>query len=99
MNVGYEKAEKGSLVSIGVNGCFFLFKIFAGVLVHSNAMVADSLDTLGDVMTRAGMIVGFRTAKRPPDADHPYGHGKAESIIAKLLAIFLILLGIKIAHD
>ena len=99
MNVGYEKAEKGSFVSIAVNGILFLFKIFAGVVGHSNAMVADALDTLGDVMTSAGMIVGFRIAKRPPDADHPYGHGKAESIIAKLLAIFLILLGIKIAHD
>ena len=91
MNVGYEKAEKGSFVSIAVNGILFLFKIFAGVVGHSNAMVADALDTLGDVMTSAGVIVGFRIAKRPPDADHPYGHGKAESIIAKLLAIFLIL--------
>jgi cation diffusion facilitator family transporter len=62
-------------------------------------MIADALDTLGDSMTSAGMLVGYKIAKKPADADHPYGHGKAESIIAKLLAVFLIVLGIKVAYD
>lgn len=96
---GYEDGEKGSLVSIAVNGLLFVFKIFAGIAGHSNAMIADALDTLGDVMTSTGMVVGFKIAKRPPDSGHPYGHGKAESIIAKLLAIFLIGLGLKIAYN
>lgn len=98
-NRGYEKGEKGSLVSIAVNGILFLFKIFAGIAGHSNAMIADAFDTLGDCLTSMGMVVGFRIAKRPPDSEHPYGHGKAESIIAKLFAIFLIGLGIKIAYN
>jgi len=96
-NKGYQHAEKGSIVSFAVNGLLFIFKIFAGIVGNSNAMIADALDTLGDAMTSAGMLVGFKIAKRPPDADHPYGHGKAESIIAKLLAIFLIVLGVQIA--
>lgn len=96
---GYEKGERGSLVSVLVNGALFIFKIFAGLVGHSNAMIADALDTLGDMLTSGGMIVGFKIAKRPPDSEHPYGHGKAESIIAKLFAIFLIGLGIKIAYN
>jgi cation diffusion facilitator family transporter len=96
---GYEDGERGSVVSVVVNGGLFLFKIFAGIVGHSNAMIADALDTLGDVMTSSGMIVGFRIARRPPDPHHPYGHGKAESIIAKLLAIFLIGLGLKVAYN
>jgi len=96
---GYEAGEKGSVVSIVVNGLLFVFKIFAGIVGHSNAMIADALDTLGDVMTSTGMVVGFKIAKRPADADHPYGHGKAESIIAKLLAVFLIVLGLKVAYN
>ncbi len=96
---GYEEGEKGSLISIIVNGLLFIFKIFAGIVGHSNAMIADALDTLGDTMTSTGMVVGFRIAKRPPDSEHPYGHGKAESIIAKLLAIFLIALGLKVAYN
>lgn len=96
---GYEKCEKGSFVSALVNAGLFIFKIFAGILGHSNAMIADALDTLGDVMTGTGMIVGFRIAKQPPDDHHPYGHGRAESIIAKLLAIFLLLLGLKVAYS
>lgn len=95
----YEKGEKGSLVSVFVNGVLFIFKIFAGIAGNSQAMVADALDTLGDVMTSVGMIIGFKIAKRPADPEHPYGHGKAESIIAKLLAIFLIALGIKVAYS
>jgi len=96
---GYEHAEKGSLISAAVNGALFLFKIFAGIVGNSNAMIADALDTLGDTMTSAGMLIGFKIAKRPPDSEHPYGHGKAESIIAKLLSIFLIALGVKVAYN
>jgi cation diffusion facilitator family transporter len=82
-----------------VNAALFIFKFFAGVIGNSNAMIADAFDTLGDVMTSTGMIIGFRIAKQPPDDHHPYGHGRAESIIAKLLAIFLILLGVKVAYN
>ncbi len=96
---GYEKCERGSFISALVNAGLFLFKIFAGIVGHSNAMIADAFDTLGDVMTSTGMIVGFRIAKQPPDDHHPYGHGRAESIIAKLLAIFLLLLGLKVAYN
>ncbi|MDD5495811.1 MAG: cation diffusion facilitator family transporter [Candidatus Omnitrophica bacterium] len=98
-NKGYEAGEKGSRVSVLVNGLLFLFKIFAGVVGHSQAMIADAMDTLGDVATSTGMIVGFRIAKQPPDPEHPYGHGKAESIIAKLLAIVLIGIGVKVAYN
>ena len=96
---GYRSAEKGSIVSFLVNGFLFVFKIFAGIVGNSNAMIADALDTLGDTMTSMGMLVGFKIAKRPPDSEHPYGHGKAESIIAKLLAIFLIVLGLRVAYN
>jgi len=98
-NERYADAERGSVISLAVNGVLFVFKIFAGIVGHSNAMIADALDTLGDTMTSTGMIVGFRIARKPPDSDHPYGHGKAESIIAKLLAIFLIALGMKVAYN
>jgi cation diffusion facilitator family transporter len=95
----YRHAEKGSVVSLAVNAALFVFKIFAGIAGNSNAMIADALDTLGDAMTSTGMLVGFKIAKRPADDGHPYGHGKAESIIAKLLAIFLIFLGFKVAYN
>lgn len=84
---------------MATNALLFVIKIAAGVLGRSSAMIADALDTFGDVMTSAGMLVGYRIAKKPADAEHPYGHGKAESIIAKLLAIFLILLGLQVAYN
>lgn len=96
---GYEHAERGSIISLIVNGLLFIFKMFAGIVGHSNAMIADALDTMGDAMSSMGMLIGFKIAKRPADPEHPYGHGKAESIIAKLLAIFLIVLGVKVAYS
>ena len=98
-NSRYEEGEKGSFVSALTNGALFVFKMFAGIVGNSNAMIADALDTLGDVMTSTGMVVGFKIAKQPPDDHHPYGHGRAESIIAKLLSIFLLLLGLKVAYS
>ena len=95
----YEDGERTSLVSVVVNALLFIFKIFAGLAGNSQAMTADALDTLGDVATSTGMIVGFRIAKQPPDPEHPYGHGKAESIIAKLLALVLIGIGLKVAFN
>lgn len=95
----YQKGETGAVVSAVTNALLFAFKMFAGIIGHSNAMIADALDTFGDIMTSAGMVVGFKIAKQPPDDHHPYGHGRAESIIAKLLAIFLIVVGLKIAYD
>jgi cation diffusion facilitator family transporter len=62
-------------------------------------MIAYALHTASDLFTSIGVLVGFKIAKQPPDAHHPYGHGKAESIMAKLVSLALILWGGKVAYD
>src|SRR5678815_6152499 len=66
-------------------------KIFAGVLGHSYALVADGIESSLDVFSSVIVWGGLRVAVKPADAKHPFGHGKAESIAA--LAVALILFG------
>lgn len=95
----YKKGERGALTGILVNLGLFVFKAFAGVFGASHAMIADALHTASDLLTSIGVFIGFKLAKQPADAHHPYGHGKAESVMAKLVALTLIIIGVKVAYD
>jgi len=95
----YKEGEQGALVGIFINLGLFFFKAFAGIFGASHAMISDALHTASDFFTSVGVLVGFKIAKQPADKDHPYGHGRAESIMAKLVALALIIMGIKVAYD
>ena len=92
----YKIGERGAILGIAVNIGLFLFKFFAGVIGNSSAILADALHTASDLLTSAVVYVGFKIAQKPPDEEHPYGHGRAESIAAKIVSIVLILLGIMV---
>ncbi len=60
-------------------------------------MVADAFHTISDAFTSIGVLLGFKLAKQPPDEHHPFGHGRAESIMAKLVSVALIVVGVAVA--
>ncbi len=95
----YKWGEKGTKVGISVLLFLALIKGWAGVLGHSRALLSDGLHTFSDVLTSIVVLIGLYIAKRPPDKTHPYGHGKAESIAAKTIAIILILIGAQFGID
>ena len=97
MSGNYLAAEKGAFLGIWVNILLFVLKILAGFLGRSQAMVADAFHTASDAFTSIGVLLGFKLAKQPPDEHHPFGHGRAESIIAKLMAMVLIGVGVGVA--
>ena len=74
------------LLGLSINAGFALIKISAGIFGNAYALIADGIESALDV---AGSIViwgGLRFAARPPDATHPYGHGKAEPLAAIIVA-------------
>jgi cation diffusion facilitator family transporter len=81
-------------ISIIGNIIIFFIKLFLGILINSIALIADGVHSLSDVSTSGVVIFGFRIAKKKPDKDHPYGHGRAEYIASLIIAILLILVGI-----
>jgi cation diffusion facilitator family transporter len=72
-------------------------KIAAGVLGRSQALIADGIESIADVISSLIVYSGLCIAHRPADRSHPYGHGKAESIAAALVAGMLLAASVLIA--
>ena len=66
-------------------------KLLAGTLSHSSAMIADGFNSAGDVFSSVMTLWGNHIAAEPGDADHPYGHGKAEYIFSAVIGAVLLL--------
>ncbi len=82
---------KISKTTIFVNIILSTFKLFAGIIGRSGAMIADAIESFSDVLSTIAIMVGLKLAKKPADEDHPYGHEKMEPIMAKILATTLII--------
>lgn len=81
-------------LSVVINTALFAFKLWAGRLAGSVAMVADAWHTLSDTFTSVVVILGFWMASRPADGKHPFGHGRAESVCAIIIGTLLAVVGI-----
>lgn len=93
----YGEAEKTTYVSIAVNIVLGVAKVTIGISGGSIALVADAVHTLSDSATSLAVWVGLKIARRPADEAHPYGHGKAEPIAGKVVALALFATGVVIA--
>jgi cation diffusion facilitator family transporter len=87
-----------ALASIAVSATLALAKIIVGLMGHSTAVVADGVESAGDVVASTFVLFGFAIASRPPDEDHPYGHGRYETLTALIVGIVLVLGGVGICY-
>ena len=92
------KKITGRLTRIGIFGNVLLaaFKLLAGVLGRSGAMVSDAVHSLSDVFATLIAWIGVRLSERKEDAEHPYGHERLESIASLILGLILAATGIGI---
>jgi cation diffusion facilitator family transporter len=90
---------QSSLISIVSNFFLAMCKCLTGFLGHSFALVADGIESLSDVFSSAAVYFGLRVAIRPPDKEHPYGHGKAEPVAAAFVSLALAAAGVAIAGE
>ncbi|PRO65148.1 cation-efflux pump [Alkalicoccus urumqiensis] len=74
-------------------------KGITGVAADSRALVADALHSASDVVSSIAVLIGVRAAQQPPDEDHPYGHGKAETVTAIIVSVLLIIVGVEVGID
>ena len=95
----FEKtATRVSAVSIAGNAALSLFKLLAGVLAHSGAMISDAVHSASDVLSSFIVIVGVKLSVRAPDKEHPYGHERFECVAAIVLAVVLGVTGLLIGY-
>ena len=86
-------------LSIIVNIILFISKFWIGVKFDSVAMRADAWHTLSDTLTSFAVVIGFWIASKPPDEEHPFGHGRAESICAIIIGVFLVLVAFNFLQE
>jgi len=74
-------------------------KVAVGWWGGSSALVADGFHTVSDMTSSLVVLVGLSIARRPPDPGHPYGHGRAEGIAARLVAAVLLIVVVGIVWE
>ena len=80
-----------------VSGLLAVMKLIAGWQGHSAAVVADGFESAADVFASGLVLTGLILAARPADENHPYGHGRVETLSGLLLGFFLFCAGVLIA--
>ena len=90
----YGKVAFGGLVGLVGNLTLGAAKLAGGLLGASEALIADAADTLSDSITSVVVVLGAWQARRPADDEHPYGHGKAEVLAGRSVAVIVMLVGI-----
>jgi len=84
-------------IGIIVNLLLTVIKAIGGILTGSRALVADALHSASDVVSSIVVLFAVKIANKPPDEEHPYGHGKAEGVASIIVALLLIVVGVEIS--
>ena len=93
----WQTGARVALFGMIVNSIFALAKILGGFFGHAYVLIADGIESGLDVAGSFVIWSGLKVAARPPDASHPYGHGKAEPIAAMIVAVGVVAAAVGLA--
>lgn len=96
MKKSHQAIITATWVGIIVNIFLTIIKAVGGVLSGSRALIADALHSASDIVGSVVVLFAVKIASKPPDKEHPYGHGKAENIASIIIALLLMLVGVEI---
>lgn len=97
MQTRLKRSLRVTFLGMAVNILLAAIKLVTGIVGHSHALVADAVESFADVCSSLVVWRGLVVAAAPADEDHPYGHGKAESISAMMVAGMLVVAALWIA--
>lgn len=89
MNDHSQRAIRTAIISMIGNFVLAIVKGIVGVFGNSYALIADAIESTADVFSSFLVVIGLRYANRPPDKNHPYGHGRVEPLITFVVVGFL----------
>ena len=95
----FKRAKKASILGILGNIFLLIIKGTVGFISNSQAMIADSFNSFGDVFSSLMTYIGNRISSKEPDEDHNLGHGKAEYIFSFLISIVMFLTSITVIKN
>lgn len=88
-----------SIVCILCNTVLCVAKGLVGAMAGSVAIVADALNNLSDASSNIISLFGFKLASKPPDAEHPYGHGRFEYLSGLAVAVLILVIGVELIRS
>jgi cation diffusion facilitator family transporter len=93
------RSLRATSLGVVINALLAAGKITTGVVGHSQALIADGIESLADILSSLVVWRGIVVAAVPEDENHPYGHGKAEAVATGIMAVLLIAAAIWIAVE
>jgi len=94
-----EEGIRSTIIGIVINILLMAAKVAAGVFGHSYALIADAIESATDIVSSTLTLIGLKVAMRPPDENHPQGHGKVEPLATVAVAIFLFVAAYEISRQ
>ena len=98
-----EQGLRLSKLALIVNGLLAALKIGVGIIGHSWVLVADGIESTADIFSSLVVWSGLRLAVVPPDENHPFGHGKAETVASVVVSLLLlgaaVLIAVQSIHE
>lgn len=94
-----QAGRRVAIVSMLVSTGLAAAKISVGLMASSTATVSDGIESAGDVLASGLVLLGLVMAAKPPDAEHPYGHGRLETLSALAVGMLLAATGVLIAVE
>jgi len=89
----------GGWMSIWLNVLLSIVKALLGVFTGSISLIADAIHSLSDAGTSIVIVVSFKMAEKPPDDNHPFGHGRMEAVATLIISLILILVGFELGKN
>jgi cation diffusion facilitator family transporter len=88
--IDVQTGRRVALAGIAASVILATLNIVVGYLARSTAVVATGFEFAGDVLASTVVLLGMIAAGRPPDEDHPYGHGRVETLAGFVVGLFLV---------
>ncbi len=94
-----KKAELGAVISIAAYILVSAMKLVVGNLANSEALRADGLNNFTDILASIAVLIGLRISQKPADAEHRYGHWKAENVASLVTSFIMLLVGMQVLYS
>src|ERR1700719_548098 len=88
-----QTAQRIAMLSLGVSAALATVKISVGLAAHSVAGVSDGVESAGDCLASGLVLLALWVASKPPDTEHPYGHGRFETLTGLAIGGLLAVVG------
>lgn len=95
LSAGYAVTWAG----ISANVFLVMFKLYAGFIGRSQALIADGVHSLSDLFSDFIVLLGLKFGRQEEDEHHPFGHGRIETISSMVIGIILVLVGVGLVYD